>query len=139
MVWGKTFSVWQTKIPWWWAWSEENGQTGWSWQLGYSNPNSYFLQSWWAEKHLIIHNLEADRVQQKTRSGSSPVNQKQCEMCLSFDLTVCLWILIQKITHGLILGKIPLWFCSRIKFSYNMKLVTTHFPDFCCNSQYYLN
>ena len=67
-----------TELLCWWERSTENGQTGSSWQKGYSDNHS--LQLWWAEKHLRMHksNLEADGLQQqKTMSGFTSVSQEQ--------------------------------------------------------------
>ena len=47
----------------------------------YSNSDNPFLQLWWAEKHLRMHNLsnlEADGLQQqKTTVASTPVSREQ--------------------------------------------------------------
>ncbi len=51
--------------------SEENGQTGLSWEKGNSNSNnhSYKLSMYYVEEHLWTHNFEAA----EDHTGSTPV------------------------------------------------------------------
>lgn len=57
--------------------SEENWQSVWSWQKGYTESNNHALQQRGAEQSLRIHNfsLEADEVQRKVKKKPRAVLQ----------------------------------------------------------------
>lgn len=61
----------------WWGRSEENDQTGMSWQKVYSNSNKQSLQLWWAENHLHDLGVLATTAEDHINSESS----------FSFDLS----------------------------------------------------
>lgn len=67
--------------------SEENWQSVWSWQKGYTESNNHALQQRGAEQSLRIHNfsLEADEVQRKGKKKKPRAVLQSTERDIQMD------------------------------------------------------